>query len=395
MALGRLQHPNIIEVTDFGIDEAKGDLPYIVTELLEGRPLSEVCRDQGPLPLAQALPLLEQIAAAVDAAHEAGVFHRDLKPGNVFICWESPDAPSVKVLDFGLAKLLTEPDKPSDGTLLVGGKSPSALTSTGSLLGTPLYIAPELLRHGTTTRSSDIYSFGVLAYEILGGNPPFHGTLEEVLAGHLKADPPPLPLPPEVWSPLQETLRKDPARRPGTAGKVVRKLTEASAALAERQEVGPAKGQIQKKRAALYTILFVAFCGLVLATVVMAIWVSPVGLVDLLADLLAQWLLTMEDIRSLGTAMMSWLADQFGAAAAGQSQVPAPSVDLADYQEISQADLEKILVPLYIDRIPKQDGWGHPYELYLNVDILLSKKIMSIRSPGRDGVFEGSSYNQP
>ena len=400
VALGRLRHPNIIEVTDFGIDESEGDRPYIVTELLEGRLLSEACRDQGPLPLAQALPFLEQIAAAVDAAHEAGILHRDLKPGNVFVCSESPDSPNVKVLDFGLAKLLTEPDKPSDGTFPVGGESPPALTTTGLLLGTPLYMAPELIRHGKASRSSDIYSFGALAYEILGGKPPFQGTLEEVLAGHLNAEPPPLPLSPEVWHPLRATLQKDPAHRPDTAGEVVHRLTEASTALAERQGVGWAKGQIKKKTRAFYTVLFIAFCGLVLATIVLAYWVSPEGQVSPLGE----WLLplwpdakaqtqTVEDIRSLGTAMMKWNTDQLGAAAAGQSQVSPPAtVDLADYQEISQADLEKILVPRYAQRIPKQDGWGHSYKFYLNADKSRTHKIMAILSPGRDGVFEGSSY---
>ena len=226
VALGRLRHPNIVKVTDFGTDGVEGGLPYIVTEFLEGRPLSEVCRGRGPLPLAQALPLLEQIAAAVDAAHEAGVLHRDLKPGNVFVCSESLESPNVKVLDFGLAKLLAGPDEFSDGTSLVGAESLPGLTTTGSLMGTPLYMAPELLRRGKASRSSDIYSFGVLAYEILGGKPPFQGRLDEVLTGHLKTPPLPLPLPPRVWQSLWATLQKDPARRPNTAGEVVRRFRQ-------------------------------------------------------------------------------------------------------------------------------------------------------------------------
>jgi hypothetical protein len=229
VALGRLRHPNIVEVTDFGIDGSEGSHPYIVMELLEGRLLSDVCRDRGPLPLAQALPLLEQIAAAVDAAHEAGILHRDLKPGNVFVCCERLESPRVKVLDFGLAKLLARPDKSIDDTLPFGKESPPGLTATGSLLGTPLYLAPELIRLGKPSRASDIYSFGVLAYEILGGRPPFQGTLDEVLAGHLKAVPPPLPLPPEIWRPLRAALQKDPSLRPATAGEVVGRLRKGMA----------------------------------------------------------------------------------------------------------------------------------------------------------------------
>ena len=225
VALGRLRHPHIVAVTDFGIDGSEGGLSYIVTELLKGTPLSDVCRDQGPLPLGQAFSLLGQIAAAIDAAHDAGVLHRDLKPGNVFLCSEGPGSPNVKVLDFGLAELLAGPDNAGSGRLPDGANLP-AITTTGALLGTPLYVAPELIRLGQASRSSDIYSFGVLAYEIFGGKPPFRGTSEEVLACHLEVDPPPLPLPPEFWRPLRETLQKNPALRPGTAGEVVRRLRE-------------------------------------------------------------------------------------------------------------------------------------------------------------------------
>jgi len=236
VVLGRLRHPHIVEVTDFGIDGSEGGLPFIVTELLEGRPLSEVCRDRGPMPLARALPLLGQIAAAVDAAHDAGILHRDLKPGNVFVCSGSPESSSVKVLDFGLAELLEEPEKPSSVTWPDGKEGLPRLTITGLLLGTPLYLAPELVRRGQASRSSDIYSFGVLAYEILSGRPPFQGTLEEVLAGHLEAEPSSLSLPPAVRRPLREALQKDPALRPGSAGEVVRRcLGEGSEAERTRQ----------------------------------------------------------------------------------------------------------------------------------------------------------------
>ncbi len=209
LALGRLQHPHILQVTDSGIDEA-GGVPYLVTELLEGVPLSDICR-QGPMPLAETLPLLEQIAGAVDAAHGAGVLHRDLKPGNVLVC-----AAGVKVLDFGLAEL-GPPESPRE--VAVSGE-------TDGLHGTPLYAAPELIRQGEASPASDVYSFGVLAYEILGGKPPFQGTMTEVLTGHLEGEPPPLSLPPAVWQALREALHKDPSLRPRTASDVVRRLRE-------------------------------------------------------------------------------------------------------------------------------------------------------------------------
>src|SRR5262245_13613138 len=85
-ALGQLRHRHVVEVTDFGIDDAAGGVPYLVLELLEGISLADLCRQTGPLPLARALPILEAIAAAVDTAHERGILHRDLKPGNVLLC---------------------------------------------------------------------------------------------------------------------------------------------------------------------------------------------------------------------------------------------------------------------------------------------------------------------
>lgn len=213
VALGRLRHPHIVAVTDSGVDDSTGT-PYLVMEHLEGLPLSELCHAEGPLPLPRALSILEEIASAVDAAHGAGILHRDLKPGNVLI-----GADGVKVLDFGLAELMGHETPAPEAP----GGSPG-LTSTGALPGTPLYAAPELIRHGEASPASDIYSFAVLAYELLAGKPPFRGTVAEVLNGHLEAEPPPLPLPPEVWQALREALAKDPARRPRTAGEVVRRL---------------------------------------------------------------------------------------------------------------------------------------------------------------------------
>jgi len=232
-ALGRLHHPHIVEVTDFGIDPGTG-APYLVMELLEGIPLSEHCRREGPLPLARALPVLEAIAAAIDAAHEQGILHRDLKPGNVLLSGRDGEDRTVKVLDFGLAEISAPPhpfdldDEPLG--LDEVGKAPS-LTGTGDLLGTPLYVAPEVIRGASAGRASDLYSFGVIAYEMLVGKPPFSGSTRQVLAGHLEREPsPPAPaLPASVWKALREPLAKDPARRPATAREVVRRLREAAA----------------------------------------------------------------------------------------------------------------------------------------------------------------------
>jgi len=260
VALGRIQHPHIVEVTDSGIDELSG-APYLVMELLQGMPLSDICRDQGPLPLAQALSLLEQIADAVDAAHGAGVLHRDLKPGNILVDEADPDQPRVKILDFGLAELLGGPDE-TRVSLHPGAEESPGLTLTGALRGTPLYAAPELIRYGEASRASDIYSFGVIAYELLGGKPPFQGSIGEVLNAHLKSEPPPLPLPPPVWRVLRQALQKDPALRPRSAGEVVRGLRKA-ASEAERAHWKAAEVPRRLRMAALLAA-FLLVLGLVI-----------------------------------------------------------------------------------------------------------------------------------
>src|SRR3954464_6587666 len=109
-ALGRLRHPHIVDVTDSGIDPGTGT-PYLVMELLEGEPLSELCRTAGPLPLDRALPILDALADAVDAAHAQGILHRDLKPGNILLCGPEGGERTVKVLDFGLAEISASPSE--------------------------------------------------------------------------------------------------------------------------------------------------------------------------------------------------------------------------------------------------------------------------------------------
>jgi serine/threonine protein kinase len=221
-ALGRLRHPHVVEVTDFGVDGESG-VPYLVMELLPQTTLADLLREAGALPAARALPLLEALAAAVDAAHAQGILHRDLKPGNIALLGDL-----LKVLDFGLAEIAAPsqeapPDSPPDeGT--AGGER---LTSTGALLGTPLYAAPEVIRDGIACRASDIYSLGVIAYEMLTGRPPFTGSTAEVLAGHLQRKPPEPELAPPVWEALRQALRKNPDDRPATATGFVRQLRRA------------------------------------------------------------------------------------------------------------------------------------------------------------------------
>jgi CHASE2 domain-containing sensor protein len=221
-ALGRLRHPHVVEVTDFGVDDESGT-PYLAMELLPPRTLADLLREAGALPATRALPLLEALAAAVDAAHAQGILHRDLKPCNIALLGDL-----LKVLDFGLAEIAAPSQEAPPGTPQgeqMAGKE--RLTSTGALLGTPLYAAPEVIRDGTACRASDIYSLGVIAYEMLTGRPPFTGSTAEVLAGHLQRKPPEPELAAPVWEALRQALRKDPDDRPATATGFVRRLRRA------------------------------------------------------------------------------------------------------------------------------------------------------------------------
>ncbi|MBW2464204.1 MAG: serine/threonine protein kinase, partial [Deltaproteobacteria bacterium] len=147
---------NIIDISDFG--QLPDGTTYFVMEHLDGMPLTQLIRDGGSLPMADAIRIVRQIAAALGAAHQVGVVHRDLKPDNVFLIKRGGDPYFVKVLDFGIAK--------------VGGAS-SKLTKTGMVFGTPHYMAPEQAAGQAVDRRTDVYALGVMMYEMFTGKVPF------------------------------------------------------------------------------------------------------------------------------------------------------------------------------------------------------------------------------
>ena len=311
-AAGRLRHPNVVDVTDFGFARSGNEsVAYLVMEYLDGCTLSDVLAEEDRLPLYWVVDIIEQVCAAVHEAHQQGIVHRDLKPDNIWLEPNGLGGYRVKVLDFGIAKLgdvfMTTPEAlPStqsnehSPTLNLSAKSvaaraatgmaefelketslgpvdslenetliqPSAkrkedvpltrasgdgdqtrlfdegaeitagpnrpdtdplatvgasgLTRVGAILGTPLYMSPEQCRGESLDARSDIYSLGIIAYQMLAGAPPFKGDSSTVISAHTNNQPAPLrqhngKLPKRVARQVMSALEKDPSARPQTA----------------------------------------------------------------------------------------------------------------------------------------------------------------------------------
>jgi serine/threonine protein kinase len=325
-AAGRLRHPNVVDVTDFGFAQRGGErVAYLVMEYLDGCTLADVLAEESRLPLDWVVDILEQVCSAVDEAHQQGIVHRDLKPDNIWLEPNRRGGYTIKVLDFGVAKLAEESGMPGralprepvtrtslepgatvasesswpstraniphtheqseaatlldlstkaddavptllfdstaktgeiskrepsaaeaptqllqpannrsyDDTLLFDSKTPreptavstasrGVLTQLGSLLGTPLYMSPEQCRGEALNARSDIYSLGVITYQMLTGETPFAGDLQTVMRLHQEASPPPLreknsKVPKKVALLVERAMAKDPAERPESA----------------------------------------------------------------------------------------------------------------------------------------------------------------------------------
>ncbi len=209
--ISELRHPNTLKLIDYGSTD--DDLLYLVTELLSGEPLSTRLK-RGPLSAQETLHVVREVLRSLQEAHERGVIHRDLKPGNLFLEQVSGQT-LVKVLDFGIAKMkvqtAADPEQPT--------------TADGMLLGTPAYISPEQVEGTTVDARSDIYSLGAVAYHCLSGTIPFPGEAVAQLMAHVSRPPVPfdeLEPPADVPEPLAEMvyrwMSKRPAKRPSGAG---------------------------------------------------------------------------------------------------------------------------------------------------------------------------------
>jgi serine/threonine protein kinase len=357
-AAGRLRHPNVVDVTDFGFARAGTDrVAYLVMEYLDGCTLGDVLAEEKRLPLEWVVDILEQVCSAVHEAHQQGIIHRDLKPDNIWLEPNRLGGYRVKVLDFGIAKLgeaghdalaiaaaptaATQIPKPAadletstlllaseggdeaatqhlnattaggsieadstqlfgapatmikpaanatqlaqatpatqaspdgdDKTLMMGSATQheisrahteaasitahgAGLTRVGAIMGTPLYMSPEQCRSARLDARSDIYSLGVIAYQMLAGDPPFMGSMQSVMREH--RDTPPTPLrertrkvPKRAANVIMSALAKDPAKRPQTAAAFASSLSAQAASI----------GSLYRRAFSLYSEYFPKF----------------------------------------------------------------------------------------------------------------------------------------
>lgn len=220
-AVNQIRHKNIIDIFSFG--QLPDGRHYHVMELLVGLPLDvHLAAKGGWLPLEEVIPILRGLARALDAAHAAGIAHRDLKPANVFLATDDDGHTFAKLLDFGIAKLLND-EVPRHHT-----------TATGAAVGTPDYMSPEQCQGPDVDHRTDIYSFGVLTYQLLSGRLPHVGkNVVEVMMKQMTVKPlPPSDMgphvPPSLDAPIVAMLAKEPGERPQTCALAMHGLTAAA-----------------------------------------------------------------------------------------------------------------------------------------------------------------------
>jgi serine/threonine protein kinase len=220
-AASRISHPHAVSVTDFG--EAENGIVFLVMEYLDGRTLKDIIRSEGPMLLNRTVEITRQVSGALDAAHQQGVVHRDLKSDNIMLS-QTNGGDWAKVLDFGIAKIQQ-----------LEGARDHDITAPNLVIGTPQYMSPEQCSQtGPIDARSDVYSLGIIVYEMLAGRVPFAGESPTVIMMKQVQDPPPSilevrpDLPASVDNLIRRALAKQPAGRFQTAGELSEALTKSA-----------------------------------------------------------------------------------------------------------------------------------------------------------------------
>lgn len=220
LAAAAIRHQNIIAVTDFGV--VRGTMPFLVMEFVNGKSLQDILAEEGAMPPARAFELISAIGAGVAAAHRQNIVHRDLKPLNIMAQANLPVAEGLKILDFGLAKI-------KSGELL--GSFIQAKTS--GLMGSPFYMAPEQWSDDEPDARADIYSLGIILYQMLAGDVPFKGSsIPSIMKKHLTLPPASfqslgVPVPPQIEAVVRHALEKEVDARTSTVGDFLNELRAA------------------------------------------------------------------------------------------------------------------------------------------------------------------------
>jgi serine/threonine-protein kinase len=216
-AASAIGHPNIIEIYDVGVED--DSTAFIVMELLSGASLETLLLDRGPIPAPRAVGIILQVLSALNAAHKKGIIHRDIKPENIFLAVDARMREEVKLLDFGVAKIVQ-----TEGEAV-------RITQTGSAMGTPCYMSPEQARGERQVDARiDIWAIGVILYEVMSGRLPFHGeSYNEVIGKILLETPPPLAalvpgVSPELVAVVEKAMAKDRNARFKNVGEMIRAL---------------------------------------------------------------------------------------------------------------------------------------------------------------------------
>jgi serine/threonine-protein kinase len=261
--MSRFRHPNALELYEASLDGPHP--PCAVMEYVDGLPLDDLLQRAGCLPARRVGRLLGRLCSVLQAAHDQGIIHRDLKPANIMVLAADTPGEDIKVLDFGLARLAPAP---SGGLYIPMEKFTRACANAA--VGTPSYLCPEQFRGEEVGPRGDLYSVGVILYEMLTGRPPFQGaTTDDLLTAHLYEAPPPMAcrdgqaIAPAVEKVVRTCLAKDPADRPASARELARLFGAAvgeniwdeedlPAPLSAAPAVGPAPAEEEDPAAVVY-----------------------------------------------------------------------------------------------------------------------------------------------